>query len=423
MKEDLLHYVWRFQRFDLHNLQTTEGESIQVQQTGEHNHNAGPDFLNARIKIGSTIWAGNVEMHLNSSDWIKHQHQTDKAYENVILHVVLEEDEIIHRQNGSRIPCLLLKKRIPTKLSKIYQKLLHNEFWIPCQHHFYEVGDMTKVLWLDRLLVERLESKIIVIENLLKENTNNWETTFYQVLARNFGVKVNAEPFERLAKSLPLPILGKHKSNLFQIEALLFGQSGLLQDDFEDDYPKRLQKEFNFLQKKYQLTPLQKSNWRFLRMRPANFPTIRIAQFAQLVFQSVHLFSKVLAVKNVKEIENMFELKLSNYWQTHYVFDKLSVKRNKSLGKNAIHLFVINTIAPFLFLYGRSRDNDDYKDIAFRLLEELKPENNSIITKWKELGMEPDSAYQTQALLQLKNVYCDRKRCLECGIGNSILKG
>ncbi len=423
MKEDLLHYVWRFQRFDLHDLQTTEGESIQVQQTGDHNHNAGPDFLNARIKIGTTIWAGNVEMHLKSSDWTKHQHQKDLAYDNVILHVVLEEDENIQRQNGTRIPCLVLKKRIPNKLSKVYQKLLHNEFWIPCQHHFYAVGNMTKVLWLDRLLVERLESKIIFIENLLKENTNNWETTFYQILARNFGVKINATPFERLAKSLPLQILGKHKSNLFQVEALLFGQSGLLQNDFEDDYPKRLQKEFHFLQKKYQLTPLEKSNWKFLRMRPANFPTIRIAQFAQLIFQSVHLFSKVLAVRNVKEIENMFELKLSNYWQTHYVFDKVSVKRNKSLGKNAIHLFVINTIAPFLFLYGKSRDDDEYKDLAFRLLEELKPESNSIITKWKELGMEPDSAYQTQALLQLKNEYCDRKRCLECAVGNGILKG
>lgn len=423
MKEDLLHYVWRFQRFDLHDLQTTEGESIQVQQTGDHNHNAGPDFLNARIKIGTTIWAGNVEMHLKSSDWTKHQHQKDLAYDNVILHVVLEEDENIQRQNGTRIPCLVLKKRIPNKLSKVYQKLLHNEFWIPCQHHFYAVGNMTKVLWLDRLLVERLESKIIFIENLLKENTNNWETTFYQILARNFGVKINATPFERLAKSLPLQILGKHKSNLFQVEALLFGQSGLLQNDFEDDYPKRLQKEFHFLQKKYQLTPLEKSNWKFLRMRPANFPTIRIAQFAQLIFQSVHLFSKVLAVKNVKEIENMFELKLSNYWQTHYVFDKVSVKRKKSLGKNAIHLFVINTIAPFLFLYGKSRDDDEYKDLAFRLLEELKPESNSIITKWKELGMEPDSAYQTQALLQLKNEYCDRKRCLECAVGNGILKG
>jgi len=320
-------------------------------------------------------------MHLKSSDWLAHNHQSDSAYENVILHVVLDEDKIIYRKDGTRIPCLELKKRISSKLSKTYEKLLHNEYWIPCQHHFYQVKEMTKNIWLDRLLVERLESKTTYIEKLLEQNTNNWEATFYQALARNFGVKVNAEPFERLAHSLPLIILGKHKSNLFQIEALLFGQSGLLEEEFEDDYPRRMQKEFKFLQKKYRLTPIEKTSWKFLRMRPPNFPTIRIAQFAQLIFQSVHLFSKVLAAQNVKEIENMFDLKLSNYWQTHYVFDKESVKRKKSLGKNAIHLFVINTIAPILFLYGKMKDNEEYKEKAFQLLEEVPAEKNNTITK------------------------------------------
>lgn len=423
MKEDLLHYVWRLQRFDSTELQTTDGQSIQIQMIGEHNHHSGPDFTNARIEIGKTLWAGNVEMHLKASDWTSHQHQSDPAYDNVILHVVLDEDEKINRQNGSRIPCLELKKRISSKLSKIYQKFLHNEYWISCQHHFHEVGHMTKVLWLDRLLVERLEYKTIVIERLLQENTNNWETTFYQVLAKNFGVKVNAEPFERLARTLPLNILGKHKNDLFQIEALLFGQSGLLENDFDDEYPNRLKKEYQFLQKKYKLTPIEKRNWRFLRMRPANFPTIRIAQFAQLIFQSTHLFSKVLVAKNVREIQNMFELKLSNYWQTHYVFDKESVKRKKSLGKNAIHLFIINTITPFLFLYGKWKDEQSYTDRVFQLLEEVPAEKNNIISKWEELGMLPKSAYETQALLQLKNEYCTKKRCLECSIGCGILTG
>ncbi len=422
MKEALLHYVWRLQRFDIKDLKTTQGQSIQIQIKGDHNDHAGPDFTNARIKIDDTIWAGNVEMHLKSSDWLAHNHQSDSAYENVILHVVLDEDKIIQRKDGTRIPCLELKKRIPSKLSKLYEKFIHNEYWIPCQHHFYQVKEMTKIFWLDRLLVERLESKTTYIEKLLEQNTNNWEATFYQTLARNFGVKVNMEPFERLAHSLPLSILGKHKSNLFQIEALLFGQSGLLDDELEDDYPRRLQKEFKFLQKKYQLTPIEKISWKFLRMRPANFPTIRIAQFAQLVFQSVHLFSKVLAAQNVKEIENMFDLKLSNYWQTHYVFDKESVKRKKSLGKNAIHLFVINSIAPIIFLYGKMKDNDEYKEKAFQLLEEVPAEKNNTITKWNELGMTPESAYQSQALLQLKNEYCTKKRCLSCAVGNGILK-
>ena len=328
MKEDLLHYVWRLQRFDTTDLKTTEGQSIQILKTGEHNHNAGPDFLDARIQIGKTLWAGNVEMHLKSSEWIAHSHQNDQAYENVILHVVLEEDRKILREDGTPIPCLELKKRIAGRLSRIYQKLLHNEQWIPCQYDFFKVGEMTKTLWLDRLMVERLECKTIVIEKLLKENKNNWEATFYQSLARNFGVKVNADPFERLARTIPLSIVGKHKSSLFQIEALFFGQSGLLHNSFQDEYPQRLQKEFDFLRKKYQLHPIEKTSWKFLRMRPANFPTIRIAQFAQLIFQSVHLFSKILAASNVKEIENMFELRLSNYWQSHYVFDKKSSRRS-----------------------------------------------------------------------------------------------
>ena len=423
MKEDLLHYVWRLQRFDFIDLQTTEGQSIRIHALGEHNHHSGPDFTNARIEIGKTLWAGNIEMHLKSSDWISHQHQWDDAYENVILHVVLEEDQKIYRKDGTPIPCLELKKRISSKLSKVYRKLLHNKYWIPCQYHFYEVGNMTKVLWLDRLLIERVEFKTIFIENLLEKNTHNWEVTFYQVLAMNFGVKVNAEPFIRLAKTIPLSILGKHKNDLFQIEALLFGQSGLLDDTFEDEYPKRLKKEYQFLQKKYQLTPLKKTNWRYLRMRPANFPTIRIAQFAQLIFQSTHLFSKILVVKSIHEVENMFELKLSNYWQTHYVFDKTSVKRNKSLGKSVIHLFIINTIAPFLFLYGKWKNDHSYQDRAFQLLEEVPPEKNNIISKWIELGVVPKSAYETQALLQLKNEYCTKKRCLECAIGGGILKG
>jgi hypothetical protein len=281
---------------------------------------------------------------------------------------------------------------------------------------------MTKVLWLDRLLVERIECKTITIEDLLKGNTNNWESAFYQAIAKNFGIKVNAEPFERLARTLPLSILAKHKNDLFQIEALLFGQSGLLDDDFGDEYPNRLKDEYQFLQKKYQLTPMEKTSWRFLRMRPANFPTIRIAQFAQLIFQSNHLFSKVLAAKNVREIQNMFELKLSNYWQVHYVFDKKSVKRKKSLGKNAIHLFIINTITPFLFLYGNRKSDEGYMNRAFQLIEEVPAEKNNIITKWEELGIIPKSAYETQALLQLKNEYCDKMRCLECSIGCGILK-
>ena len=298
---------------------------------------------------------------------------------------------------------------------------MHNEYWIPCQHLFHKASKITRNLWLDRLLVERLESKTDEINRCLELNLHNWEETFYQFLARNFGVKVNAEPFEQLAKSIPLLTLSKHKSSLFQLEALLFGQAGLLEKAFQEEYPKKLQKEYHFLKQKHNLTPIKAESWKLMRLRPANFPTIRIAQFATLIYQSVHLFSKILAAKNVKEIENMFEIKISNYWQTHYVFDKVSIKRNKSFGKGAIHLLIINTIAPFLFLYGKAKDNDKFKEKALALLEELKPEQNHIIEEWKNLGLVPESAYQTQALLQLKNNYCNAKRCLECAIGNVVM--
>ena len=243
----------------------------------------------------------------------------------------------------------------------------------------------------------------------------------YYFLARSFGVKVNAEPFELLARQTPFSILAKHKNNLFQLEALLFGQAGFLDDDFKETYPAKLKKEYLFLKKKYGLTGLKKESWHFLRMRPANFPTIRIAQFAILLFQTEHLFSKIMAVENMQQIENMFSLKLNPYWKTHYLFDKESPTRTKTLGKSTIHLFIINTIAPFLFLYGKMKDEPLYKEKAILLLEELPAEKNKVISNWSVLGIQPKSAYQTQALLQLKNEYCQKQRCLNCAIGNRIL--
>lgn len=422
IREDLLHFVWKYKRFDFSNLSTTSGETVRVIDFGKHNLQDGPDFLTAKIQIGATTWAGNVEMHLRSSDWNKHKHQHDPAYKNVILHVVLEEDEKIRRESGEPIPCLEIKKLIPKGIATKYQKILHNEYWIPCQHFFNDVNELTLTMWLERLLVERLEDKTASLKTLLDKNKQDWEETFYQALGKNFGVKTNADPFLQLTQSLSLKTLLKHKNSLLQIEALLFGQSGLLEEEKEDAYPQKLREEYKFLQKKYSLTPVNAVQWKFMRMRPANFPTIRIAQFATLLFQTVHLFSKILVVKNVKEIENMFELKLSNYWQDHYVFDKPSTKRKKSLGKTAVHLLIINTIAPFLFLYGMEKQEEKFKELALKILEETAPEKNSIIKKWNELGVDAASAFQSQALLQLKNKYCSEKRCLECSIGNQILK-
>ncbi len=422
MKENFLHFLWRFRRFDHTDLTTTLGQKIEILHPGGHNHHAGPDFLDARLKIGKTVWAGNVEMHLKASEWKQHKHQDDRAYDNVILHVVMEEDRPIHRADGTPIPCLEMRKRVPAKLLGVYEKLLFNEYWIPCQHQFHVVPTLTRNLWLDRLLVERLERKTEEVKLVLQKNQQDWEETFYQFTARNFGLKINVLPFEMLARSLPQKILARHKDSPLQIEALLFGQAGMLEKNLEDEYPNQLNKEFSFLQKKYNLSPLDSSIWKFLRLHPGNFPTVRLAQFAKLTQRSVHLFSKILEVENQKEIENLFGVKLDGYWLTHYLFDKESAKRNKSFGKEAIRLLTINTIVPFLFLYGNETAEVAFKDKALRFLEELKPEKNAITRDWENLGMKAGSAYQTQALLQLKNEYCDRKKCLECSIGGAILK-
>jgi hypothetical protein len=422
MQEDLLHFAWRLKRFDLSDLHTTDGQSIEILQFGEANAHAGPDFTNARIRIDNTLWAGNVEMHLKASDWRLHRHQEDRAYDNVILHVVLEEDEIIYRPDGQRIPCLELRRRIPQKIARIYKSLLRNEYWIPCQHQWHGVKESVKALWIDRLLIERLEEKTIGMAERLEVNGQDWELTFYQLLARGFGMRVNVEAFEQLARSLPLKLLQRYKNRLFQLEALLFGQAAMLEEDFEEEYPQKLQMEYRFLRRKHNLHPIPQQQWKFLRMRPANFPSIRIAQFAMLIHQSAHLFSKMLAAKNVAEIEHMFELKISNYWRDHYVFGKRSAPRQKALGRSMIHLLIINVIAPLLFLYGKSRQEEACKDQAIRLLEEIPAEKNHVIQKWSALGMEVRTAYESQALLQLKHQYCDKKRCLECAVGGAFLR-
>lgn len=419
IKEDLLHYVWRTKRLDISNLITTDGEPLEIIDFGMYNTNAGPDFLNAKIRLHDTIWVGHIEMHVRSSDWLKHQHQTDAAYQNTILHVVLAEDQPIFLAENIKLPCLELRKRIPLKLANTYQQLQQSENWIPCQTFFADVPSMTKTFWLDRLLVERLEEKTKQIAAILDTTKQDWEAVFYQMLARSFGLKVNAEPFEWLAKVTPLKVLQKHRNSLFQLEAILFGQAGMLNQAFEEDYPNQLQKEYQFLKQKFQLFQIEEVAWKFSRLRPPNFPTIRIAQFAALLHRHANLLGKVL---DLNDFEDFFKVEISDYWKTHYVFDKPSIQRKKSIGQSSLDIIIINAIAPFLFLYGTKRGLQAYRDKALQLLEQLAAEHNSIISKWKLLGMQPQSAYETQALIQLKNEYCATKRCLECSIGNKILK-
>lgn len=423
MREDFLHYLWRTASFDLLQLRTTNDQKIEIINFGTYNAaNAGPDFNGARLRLDGIDWAGHVEIHVRSSDWYAHEHQRDPAYENVILHVVLDEDEPIYRSNGTPIPCLELRGRVPANLINNYWCLLHSEYWIPCQTQLDTVSGLVRRQWMDGLLLERLNRKSKVLEAQLATCQRDWEAVFYQSVARSLGGKVNADAMEMLARSIPLKILLRHKHSQLQLEALLFGQSGLLPEDGNEDYPKVLLREYRLLAKKYQLRALPVAVWRYLRLRPANFPTIRIAQLARLIATSGHLFSKILAASNTRELENMFEVELSNYWRDHYRFGQSSKRTFKRLGMSSIHSILINSAAPLLYLYGRLRDDDRFTIQAVDLLTSLPPEKNKLIDKWADNGIKALNAADTQALLELKHHYCERSGCLQCAIGNALLQ-
>lgn len=422
MTEELLHHIWKFRLFDQRELKTTANESVEIVKVGEHNQDAGPDFFNSRIRIANTTWVGNVEVHILSGDWYKHQHQDDKAYDNIILHVVYQVDRKIFRSSGEPIPTLEIKDRIAASYYRNYLQFKLSKDWIPCEKQINQVPAIILNATLDRLLIERLEEKSESIRDVLHINKMNWEEAFYQVLARNFGFKTNVVPFELLAKSVPSLVLAKHKNSLLQLEALLFGQAGFLDQHFQDKYPLQLQNEYAFLRQKFKLQPIDNHLWKFLRLRPVNFPTIRIAQFAGLINQSANLFSKVMEAEYLEDLKSLIDIEASTYWEQHYVFEKRTAARRKKLGDEAIHNLVINTIIPFLFVYGKLKGNDQCIERALRFLEEMAGENNSIISGWKQLNIAIAQASNTQALLQLKNNYCDRKKCLQCSIGNYLLK-
>lgn len=422
MREDFLHFLWRWRRFDARNLATTDGQALDILHPGEPNPHAGPDFFNARIRLGDTLWAGNVEIHLNASDWLAHRHDTDPAYDNVVLHVVLDEDQRLRRSGGELLPCLTLRERIPPQLLEKYFRLEHERAWIPCEKTFGTVPEIVRLNWLDRLLVERLEEKTGAVAQVVEATGQHWEEAFYRLLARSFGLKVNMEPFEALARSLPLRLLAKHKDHLFQLEALLFGQAGFLDGPFDDEYPRALAKEYRFLQHKYDLQPLAAAQWKFFRLRPAGFPTVRLAQFAALIHRSAQLFSQLLETRDTAEAEQLFTAEVSDYWRAHLRFDKTAARQPKPLGREFVHLLLINTAAPFLFHYGRAKGQPGLQDRALRLLEALPPEANTVVDGWAKRGQRAANAAQTQALLHLKTHYCDAKRCLECAVGNAILR-
>lgn len=420
MKEDFLHFIWEHGLFNKTNLKTIDGEPLEIISLGMPNTDSGPDFFNARIRIGETTWAGNIEIHQKSSFWQQHHHETDAAYNNVILHVVEVHDKIVTIKDHV-LPTLEISYS-PAILEN-FEQLLKSKRWVACEEKLRLVDPFILRFWYTSLMIERLQAKTGTILELLQHNKNNWNETFYQLLARNFGMKTNALPFDLLAKSLPLNILSKHKNDLFQTEALLFGQSGLLNEALlGDDYYLALRNEYSFLYKKYGLTGIEAHLWKFMRLRPVNFPTIRIAQLAMLIHHSSALFSRILEIETLDELKSLFDVSTSGYWNTHYRFNKASDEnRPKKLGETAFQNLVINTIVPMLFVYGDQHLDQAMKDRALLYLEKLPPESNHIIQKWNELGIDSQSAFETQALIQLKNCYCEIKKCLHCQLGAKII--
>lgn len=421
--EDFLHYIWKYRLFRQQILTTTAGLQVEIINTGIHNHNAGPDFENSRIRIGDTIWAGNTEIHLRSSDWERHKHHSDRAYNNVILHVVYICDTEVFRENGSSVQQLCIENLIPETVIENYEQLMAGLNWIPCEKQIHLIDPFHIKSWLSRVLIERLQHKSESLKDILKEYKGSWNEGFYVMLARNFGFKTNALPFEMLARSLPQQTLSKHKNNALQIEALVFGQAGFLEQKFTDHYPLQLKREYVFLKKKYSLQPVDHFTWKYMRLRPTNFPGVRLAQFAALIFKSNHLFSRILELKSAADISNMFaDLPMNSYWNTHYRFDIISEESVKQIGNQSINNILINTVAVSLFAFGRHTAQQIFVDRAIELLENIPAESNNVINRFNQIGFKPENADHTQALIQLKQAYCDPKKCLHCGIGIKLLK-
>lgn len=422
MNEAFLHYVWKYKLL-VGDLVSTAGERVVVDYPGEYNTNAGPDFFNARIRIGNMQWVGNVEIHKLASDWNAHHHNKDKSYNNVVLHVVYENDKDIKAENGNALPTLELKPYVSDDLWQRYHSIVlsPSPSAIPCSDHLADVPDIYVSTYMERMAAERLERKADVVKDLLAETKGSWEQTCYILFARYFGGTANGLPFEMMAKSIPLTLYSKVRTSHFQVEALMFGQAGLLNDDFTDEYPLALKREYEYLQKAYSLVPIEGYLWKFFRIRPYSFPTLRISQFALFMSRARNLFSKLLDTRNFNDILSYLDVEASEYWDTHYHFHKESKRMPKTTGRTFATLLVINAWVPLLFQYGVQHGEERYKELALHLLEQIDAEHNNITKLWSAAKVEAGNALQSQALLEIYNEYCKRKRCLQCNIGYKIL--
>ena len=420
MKEDFLHHLWLYKRLDITQLQTTTGEPLQILHFGHYLQSAGPDFFNAQLIIGDQKWAGNIEMHLKSSDWYLHNHQSDVNYDNVILHVVWEHDIDVFRKNNEAIPVLELKYYVSKEQIKQYQNLFRPKSWINCENELALVDKFLIQNWQERLFFERLEQKSQVVKDWLLETQNDWEQVTFGLLFKNFGLNSNGAPFFAIAKEIPFSIVRKERENLQHLEALFFGISGLLESDFEDKYPKTLQQNWWYLKQKYQLKTASQEV-QFFKLRPDNFPTIRLAQLAALFHKHHSVFQLLSVNSNMKELRELFTVSASKYWETHYQFDKESPKKRKQLSSEFIDLLLVNTILPLQFSYADYQGTDKTEDLL-GLIQQVKAESNTVISKFESIGITSENAFQTQALLQLKKNYCQKNQCLHCQIGIHLLK-
>lgn len=421
MKEDFLHYIWKFKKFDSLNLKSVQGELITILKTGDYLELAGPDFFNAHIEIGNQKWAGNVEIHLKSSDWYLHNHEKDPAYKNVILHVVWENDTAIFRENNTEIPVLVLKDYVSKKIIENYKALVSPKTWIFCERELRDIDRFVFKNWQERLFFERLERKSKFIAQLLEETNQDWEAVLFCLLAKNFGLNTNGNSFLQISMAIPFSVIRKESFEIENLEALLFGTAGLLEVEKEDVYYKDLKFRYFYLLHKYQIEKTYTEPLQFFKLRPDNFPTIRLSQLAALYHKHQNLFSKVIDLKSVDAVYRLLSVSASSYWQNHYQFDKESPKKSKTLSKSFIDLLIINTIIPLQFTYSYIIGESISEDLI-DFMNEVASEKNVIIDKFNSFGVQSKTAFESQTLLELKNEYCERKACLKCAIGLELLK-
>ncbi len=422
MTESFLHYIWRTRRFKRDALTLTDKSVLEILQFGNYNTGDGPDFSEGRVRLGDTVWAGHIEMHLKASDWHHHRHQFDPAYDNVVLHVVWEDDEPVLNSRGIALPTLVLKDLVDPLLVHRYEELAANEHAIPCEQHLGSVPELVLNGWIERMTLQRLERKTSELHTLLASKQSDWDGAYFHQLGRCLGLPLNAGAMDMLMEALPLSLLQRYRSDQLALEALMLGVGGFLEDDYLDEYPRQLQREFQHLANKHDLKIVPRSAWNFRGLRPASFPTIRLVQLAAILAAQPRMFDAVLEASSPKELISLFDYEPHPYWVTHYLADRPSKPRKKVVGKSAAHTIIINAVVPFIFLYGRLQGRSELEDRALTILDQLPSERNTIMTQWKQVGIVAESAAESQALLTLRREYCKPRRCLECAIGHCLLK-